>query len=328
MSDTWTFDGSTWANRLVDGPAARGGHAMVGVAAVGGGSDAALLFGGSQSDAESDSWLWQDGGWVEVCDGTSACEGPPARVAHAMAYDPTRGVVILFGGSDGTQALNDTWQWDTERWIKLCTKDCSPPSARFDHALTYDSARQRIVLYGGTDGLNELDDLWSFDGERWSRDPVVGPGPGGRAGHMLGYDSVHNLTVLYGGVHAGEVTSDVWAYTTDGETWVRGVASPAPPPARAYAASAWNDATGSFLIFGGGPGGELGDLWSLELSTPAEATTPCACADDCRRLCPFVSQTTCLSICDQGLGPETACVPLGSGTAGNAGQAGGSGAGN
>ena len=38
-----------------------------------------------------------------------------ARRQHAIAYDAGRGVVVLFGGYDGTY-LNDTWEWNGSAW--------------------------------------------------------------------------------------------------------------------------------------------------------------------------------------------------------------------
>ena len=69
-----------------------------------------------------------------------------------MAYDSARGVTVLFGGANGyyPPTLNDeTWDWDgtarTQRTIV-------GPSARFNHAMAYDTARAVTVLFGGTTG--------------------------------------------------------------------------------------------------------------------------------------------------------------------------------
>jgi hypothetical protein len=37
---------------------------------------------------------------------------PSPRVGHAMAYDSTRGVTVLFGGDNKTTLLYDTWGWN------------------------------------------------------------------------------------------------------------------------------------------------------------------------------------------------------------------------
>lgn len=46
-------------------------------------------------------------------------QSPPARYGHAMAYDESRGVTVLFGGmgENGT-TLNDTWEYDGVTWTQ------------------------------------------------------------------------------------------------------------------------------------------------------------------------------------------------------------------
>ena len=73
---------------------------------------------------------------------------PPARDAHAMAYDSARGRVVMFGGYDGG-VFGDTWEWDGNNWRRRTP--LSSPAARSAPALAYDSARGRVVLFGGRD---------------------------------------------------------------------------------------------------------------------------------------------------------------------------------
>ena len=86
-------------------------------------------------------WLW-----TQVSD-----IGPSARSAHAMAYDEVRDRVVLFGGrthgvSEPDARPSDTWEWDGESWVQV--EDVGPPG-RGHFAMAYDSARQRVVLFGG-----------------------------------------------------------------------------------------------------------------------------------------------------------------------------------
>src|ERR1041384_5226009 len=43
---------------------------------------------------------------------------PPARYGHGVAYEPSRGVSLLFGGSG---VNGDTWKWDGTTWLKCAT---------------------------------------------------------------------------------------------------------------------------------------------------------------------------------------------------------------
>jgi hypothetical protein len=65
-----------------------------------------------------DTWLW---------DGLSRTEhtgpGPTPRSHHALAYDPAREVLVLYGGyAGGTTLLDDTWEWSGASWS--CLANC------------------------------------------------------------------------------------------------------------------------------------------------------------------------------------------------------------
>ncbi len=96
-----------------------------------------------------------------------ASTGPLARAGHAMAYDSGRGRVVLFGGSPNgsTSLFADTWEWDGTNWNQR--NPATPPSARNAHDMAYDSARGRVVLFGGSDygaaGIsNPRADTWEY----------------------------------------------------------------------------------------------------------------------------------------------------------------------
>jgi hypothetical protein len=40
-----------------------------------------------------------------------------------MAYDAARSRLVLFGGYNGTENLNDTWEWDGTQW--RCVDGCN-----------------------------------------------------------------------------------------------------------------------------------------------------------------------------------------------------------
>ena len=59
-----------------------------------------------------DTWEWDGTEWKRV----DTEQAPSGRSRVAMAYDPNRQAVVLFGGRlpDG-QPAGDTWQWDGEK---------------------------------------------------------------------------------------------------------------------------------------------------------------------------------------------------------------------
>jgi hypothetical protein len=69
-----------------------------------------------------------------------------------MVFDAGRGQVVLYGGSRYNSAtmqqvpLRDTWTWDGAAWAELGTPDDA--GNQIAPALTYDTARARVVLVG------------------------------------------------------------------------------------------------------------------------------------------------------------------------------------
>src|SRR5467141_4109365 len=65
----------------------------------------------------------------------------------------------------------------------------SGPGDRIGFGLAYDSVRDRVVLFGGTTGNDELGDTWEWDGNSWTKVATTGPAP--RWGACMTYDSVN-----------------------------------------------------------------------------------------------------------------------------------------
>jgi hypothetical protein len=99
FDDTWTWDGSTWAEETpATSPPGRLYSALSYDVARG----ELILFGGADSsDLLGDTWRWDGSTWTEVAPETT----PPARYGHALAYDAARLELVLFGGQG-----NDFWE--------------------------------------------------------------------------------------------------------------------------------------------------------------------------------------------------------------------------
>src|SRR5262249_46821528 len=141
-ADTWVWDGALWSRHATTGPSARQGHTMAYDAA----RRRVVLFGGLRPDNSylADTWAWDGSTW------TQGPWGPPARAFAAAALHAVRQRVVLFGGGLGLTGayLSDTWEWDGSAWTSRPT--AAMPAARQGHAMAYDLARQRTVLFGGT----------------------------------------------------------------------------------------------------------------------------------------------------------------------------------
>ena len=116
---------------------------------------------------------------------------------------------MLFGGRTSAGLSNETWTWDGSAWTQHTP--AIAPSPRRLHAMTWDSARQRVVLSGGSDGASVLGDTWEWDGHGWiAQAPTLGHGA--RYAHALGYDAQQRVILFGGRDPASARLGDTWAY--------------------------------------------------------------------------------------------------------------------
>ncbi len=173
-NDTWTYDGQ-WRAEEAPGerPAARTGASFAFDTKRG----VAVLFGGQNRTTTpveylADTWEWDGTSWKRM----SPAMSPPPRLTAAAAYDPKRGVVVLFGGvvffsvSPFTQYFHDTWEYDGTTWTQ---KQITGPD-KYAGAMSWDPVSQRILLSGGqsetlVDGVFTRKDTWAYDGQSWTK---------------------------------------------------------------------------------------------------------------------------------------------------------------
>jgi hypothetical protein len=207
FSDTWQWDGPgmAWHRASTNGPSARVLLAMASEP----NSQRVVLFGGYNptEGLKSDTWEWVGSGafWTQL-----AATGPSARAGHAMAYDPIRGKVVLFGGQDATGYRGDTWEWDGPggHWTLVASNG---PAARRDHAMA--SRGNKIVLFGGvSQSGQELNDTWEWDGLGGSWVQTSEGCPAARFAHSMASDPVTGGVLLYGGGTSVAVFDDSWLY--------------------------------------------------------------------------------------------------------------------
>jgi pimeloyl-ACP methyl ester carboxylesterase len=190
-----------------------------------------------------------------------------------MAYDSARGQIVLFGGwSDGEDVdlgyKNDTWLWDGHDWTQVFPAHVPPPLAA--HAMTYDSARSQVVLFGGVvRGSEYLDETWVWDGRDWTpKNPEHSPAP--REHPALAYNSARGYVVLFGGWVPFH--DDTWVW--DGNDWTQ--KSPVMSPAPRYrSAMAYDSARSEIVLFGGESGiyDYLNDTWVWGINNQPQPTT-------------------------------------------------------
>jgi hypothetical protein len=269
LNDTWTWDGQTWSGVSPNVfPRARMGHTMVYDSV----RQAVVLFGGAShpyvGPGFGDTWEWDGSRWIQ----RFPASAPPARVGHAMAFDRSRGVAVLYGGNDVLNGVSmhysDTWEWDGQTWTHRYTgapwRVGSNGELLFPGPMAYDEKRQRTVLFGGgalagSIGLPPIGDTWEWDGTRWTQSAPSA----GREGHAIAYDPLRERIVVFGGGGAGPAPL-LTTLERDDTTWI--VRSPPSPPARGWTAMAYD----RMLLFGGN---SLSDTWEYH-TTPIPTYTP------------------------------------------------------
>lgn len=184
----------------------------------------------------------------------------PTRYYHAMAYDRARGVIVLFGGSDGSPK-DDVWEWNGSSWTGPL-RPATRPSPRYGHAMAFDSARGVVVLFGGTTATTYLDDVWEWDGTSWAGPFTPTARPGARMNHSMTYDSARGVAVLFGGFNGitGGARDDVWEW--NGTTWAGPFTPASRPSARTRHALAYDSVRNRIVLFGGRYGvTRLDEVW-------------------------------------------------------------------
>lgn len=187
-------------------------------------------------------WSWDGKQW-ELIPGS----GPTARSVSAAVYDSRRKRIVLFGGL-GYKGIQDpggdTWEWDGKVWRKMAG---SSVGTRDHHAMAYDAARGKTVMFGGQKSDRSWPtDTWEWDGVKWRQ--VATQGPGSRGHFAMVYDNRRKEVVLFGGGdERGKAYNDTW--TWDGKTW-RKVSETGPPP-RSRHRLAFDSRAGVVVLYGG-----------------------------------------------------------------------------
>lgn len=288
LSDTWEFDGKNW-NKLHQynigtpiGPLT--GHAMVTDDV----NNRLVLFGGFHIDGASQIWDrnntyffkfyndWQKQMWELVSTATT----PPARHGHAMAYDSSRRVVMMFGGiTSSTRTLfNDTWEFDGNNWQQIQT--IAAPTPRWTPVMSYDYNRKKIVLHGGYNWDDyHLTDTWEYDSSQKTWFKIAERGIDSDGAGAMAYDPTISRVVLFGGYSASRATlNTTWEY--DGTIWRQMFPTQKPLPIDKGSMVFYPNA-GTLVLFGGAffdtqnqkwvyPN----DTWIYKTTDPASSPTP------------------------------------------------------
>jgi hypothetical protein len=188
-----------------------------------------ILFGGTDMNKwYNDTWSYDPvaNTWTDLKPlGTV----PNGRSDAGMAYDPTSGKMILFGGVDGSfNCLDDTWSYDpaTNTWTQLTATGVGP-SARSGLGMAYDPHSKMVILFGGIDSQFVCyGDTWSFDPAEgtWTQLEPIGASPMARGRSVLAYDANLDKMLLFGGSTVqADASGGFGTQVYLNDTWVYGV---------------------------------------------------------------------------------------------------------
>jgi hypothetical protein len=201
---------------------------------------------------------------------------PVARYGQSAIMDSAHDVMTVFGGTDWTLGLNDTWilagadgKQGTPRWYQLATVG-APPVGSYSTGM-YDPASNRMIIYGGATGI----DVWVLTNPNahtatqptWTQlktSATIENMPSVLTGYeQCTYDPIRNVMMAY------DSTAGVWVLThANGlggtPTWTMLNPSGAGPSGRSAFTAVYDPTSNRMIVFGGqGGGSDFNDMWAL-----------------------------------------------------------------
>jgi Bacterial Ig-like domain (group 2)/Galactose oxidase, central domain len=213
--------------------------------------------------------------------------GPPVRYSQSAFYDSAINDLFVFGGQHASSNINfnDYWQQTDVlgstnlQWTAVTTNG-SRPSGRFGHTGLYDSASNRMMVFGGATGfpapcVNDYYVLQSADNQsgvtpNWVAVSPTGTAPAARTLHASAYDGSTNTLIIFGGYNCvSTYYNDVWILSDANDqsgtpSWTHLQPTGGPPNARESSSAIYDSATNVLVVYGGDAGGNpFGDIWIL-----------------------------------------------------------------
>ncbi len=129
-----------------------------------------VLFGGRCYDPArcsyqavlSDTWVYDPvaNAWTPITGGTQ----PPARNQAQMYFDQANGVVVLYGGFDGTKVFNDLWTFDpkTLTWTQQTIPTVNPGGIYLGQIAYAPTTNCGYLVYGLISGSISTGGQWQL----------------------------------------------------------------------------------------------------------------------------------------------------------------------
>jgi putative cell wall-binding protein len=225
IADTWTWNGSIWAEQHpVNSPP--GG--VNGCAAYDAQTQQFIMYGGyapfetGPGSPSDETWQWTNSNWAQL---TSAST-PPAGYC-AMTYDPVRKVLVMLvtetftaasAADSGANDVLETWTWNGSGWSRVgdlpSTSALGPLSYDPDTGTDLSYVDQYTPCSAAT--CPDTDETWSWDGSIWTKTATNTPFGIGS------YDAATHQFAVFGGLpaHANVQKPVTWVYSSRGSSGV------------------------------------------------------------------------------------------------------------
>lgn len=203
----------------------------------------------------------------EVCDDGNLVSGDGCAPDCASDETCGNGTIDFFAGErcdDGNKRSHDGCHsrcvLETPAWIQVGPE----PLITRPSTLAYDSQRERVVLYLGSDTPTQISETYELLDTGWVRANPISSPPW-RSMSSIAYDAARGEVVMFGGIEGAGYTAETWTY--DGSTW-RIREPQLSPSARAGVALAYDPIRQRVVMQGGtDENGYQGDTWEWDGSS-------------------------------------------------------------
>ncbi|ETI47587.1 hypothetical protein L916_07974 [Phytophthora nicotianae] len=216
---------------------------------------------------------------------------PEARTDHIMVLHSSS--IYIFGGYNGSSRFNDLCGYDihAQRWSRLQAVG-AVPSRRFGHSGVVHSETNRLIVFGGWDGRDTLNDLYeySFVTNEWRKMETTGNSPPHRYRHTAVIFG-DNMFVFGGVDKTHSRFNDLQRLDLVTNTWSEVCTTGSIPSSRTFHRAVVVDS--KMYLLGGYDGTDrLQDLYSIDIGALTPPSLLDICADYVRTNLDAVLETT------------------------------------
>ena len=199
----------------------------------------------------------------------------PYLAYHSSVYDPGSNRLISFGGTNENNLVEGgTWVLTDAnlnagglggQFSQMATASYPVPPPRNRHTAVYDSANNRMIIFGGCADawcFDPLNDTWVLTNANglggtptWTQLSPSGPLPNPRSEHEAIYDPANNRMIVFGG-YGQSLLFDAWVLTNanglgGAPAWIQLTPTGGPPESLDQASAVYDPTNNIATFFGG-----------------------------------------------------------------------------